>query len=293
MIRANRRKPSGWKASVSVRVRLFVLFVLFVFAAAVGPGAGPVFADMHVVMESTVTIAGRSGMPQFGDEADVQQFFMKDGRVAIPSSEGEEYLFMCDVGEFALIARPHGVYWRGTVEQFISDVQDAFAFVGAEDWDWADEMFGSGRADVAVPVRTVRVGEETVAGYDTVHYRVEYEQEGAWRLYEELWLSPALLREVESEVGSCFNDLVQEGQTTMVGLFLGEADEMWAIMTSPEYTGLFREGFPVRSVSIVEQFGVRVETTSGLVRVERDPLSEDMFVIPDDFEALTILEMMM
>lgn len=266
------------------------IFIVLTLVAIVGLTSGTAFADIHIVLESTTSIGGR---PSFGDDEDGQEIFMGNGRVLIPSAEGEQFLFLCDIGEFAMLTRDRGHYWQGTVDAFLAEVQDIFDMVWDEPFDWVDEMYGTGRDEYAFPIRTVPVGTERVDGYDTVHYRVEFEKNGAWQLYEELWLAPDLLKEIEAEVGPCFNHLVQEGQTVMVGLAIGEANDMWYIMTSPEYRALFEEGFPVRSASVVEQFGTRIETTTTVGEVGREALPEDMFVIPEDALSITLLEAMM
>lgn len=285
---ANRRHRNGLGRGTLNHIAIVALFTLL---AVFGPGSGPAYADIHIVMESAINMPRLPGHDD-GD-ADIQDFFIKDGRVLIPSPEGEQLLFHCEIGEFALLTRDRSHYWQGTVAEFLAEFQATLDMIVDEPWDWADTMFGSGREQFAVPVRAVRVGTESLDGYDTVHYRVEFEQDGNWRLYEELWLAPALLQEIEAEIGPCFNDLVQEGQTAMVGLALGEPSQMWAIMTSPEYTSVFQQGFPIRSVSVVEQFGLRIETRSRVTMVRRDSLPEHMFVIPDDSESITLLEAMM
>lgn len=281
-----------------------VLIGFVAVMAALGMGA-TAFADVHIVMQTETSMPGMpsvpgmppvSGMEGMLDD-DVQELFMKNNRITTLDSDGTRYVVDCAMGEFAMVADSHQAYWQGTMADFLSEIQALFEMAGMSDPDegsgWVDEMFGSGRDAHAVPVRTIRVGAETVAGYDAVQYSVEFQQDGAWQLFANVSVAPGLLRQIETEVGPCFNTVFTELQMTLVAMSLGEADEMWSVVTSPEYTALAAEGFPVRTEQTVETFGMRIKTTTEVTNVSSEPLADELFIIPDHYEPITLLEAMM
>lgn len=244
-------------------------------------------------MPGMPSLPGMDDLPGHGDG---QELFMKNGRIAMPSPDGTRFVVHCAIGEFAMVADRHDSFWQGTPAQFLEELEAAFAMMGMSDPDepgWIEHMFGSGRDAVTVPVRTTRVGEETVAGYDAVQYSIEFERDGRWESFGNVSAAPGLLREIEAEIGPCFNTVLLEMQQALVAMGLGEADEMWSVLTSPEYTALANEGYPVRNEQIVETFGMRIESTTEVTQVNRGPLADDMFVIPDQYERISLLEAMM
>lgn len=245
---------------------------------------GAAHADLRIVMTE--------------EEDGAQEYLMKDARILMPQPDGTDFLIFCEIGEFAIRSAGTKQYWQGTVTQFQDELLAAFAAMmeeaGAEVGAAPsfDELFSAGDAG-AVPVRTSRLGRETVAGYEATRYLVEYEDEGEWRTHEETWVAPRLLTEIEAETGACMNTVVKDLMTTMVAIMVGDMlDEtpIWSIINSAEYGALMEEGFPVRQRSIIEMFGMSIETVSELSEVSREPLDEGQFVIPGDWASITLLE---
>lgn len=290
----NGRRQFMWHRKFMWRKAVLVATIVMLTALGVTAVA---LADLRITTESETVIPGMPTLPgmDFGD-GDEQQIFMKNNRIVLLDEEGTRFVVDCAAGEFAMVADSHNAYWQGTVAAFVDELGAAFDMMGGAgdgEANWAEEMFGSGRDAYAVGVRTVRVGEEKVAGYDAVHYRVEYEQDGEWHLFDNVWLSPSLLRQVEIEVGSCLNTVFVEMQQLLVAMAIGEGNEMWSVMTSPEYMALAAEGYPVRNEQVIETFGMRVETTTEVVDVSADTLAEELFAIPDHYERISLLEAMM
>lgn len=261
--------------------------------AVVGVG-GTVWADLHIVTESSVETPGMPSLPGMDDLFDddgANEIFFRNNRILMPDGDGTKTLFDCASGEFAIINDEAAVYWSGTVAEMLEEMQEAFGNLDADGMDVSslmEEMFGAGTEDWAV--RVIRVGTETVAGYEAVQYKVEYEENGRWELFENVSVSPELLEKIRAETGDCINTLAREFQMTMAGLTIGESGPMWSVLSSDEYAVVFEEGYPVRQQSIVSTFGMEIHTSTDVTKVSERTLDESMFAIPDDYRKITMLE---
>src|SRR5690554_3508566 len=71
----------------------------------------PALADMRIVMEG---------------EGGSVEYFMKNGRLSMPQTDGSRYVIECDSGVFTLIMPPsESVFWRGTVAEFVGEIEAA------------------------------------------------------------------------------------------------------------------------------------------------------------------------
>lgn len=282
----------------STFIRTAVAGLVIVFAAF--GVSGTAWADLRIVTETSVAIPGMPQIPGLGGMGDMfggdgtEELFIKNHRILMPSADGIDFLIACATGEFAMINSAHAAYWQGTVEEMRTELAALFKMMNADDADVDGfaSMFGSAEGG-QVPIRTTYVGTETVAGYDAERYRVEFEQDGVWELFEEAWIAPALMRELAAEVGDCLTATFQDVQTTLSALFVGDADGMWSVVESPEYLALFEQGYPVRQRSAVTTFGMTIETDVRVTTVSREPLNEALFDIPDHYRRITLLEAIM
>lgn len=293
--RGVRRKAAG---VFSTFVRTAVAGLVIVFAAF--GVSGTAWADLHIVTETSMTIPGMPQIPGLGGMGDMfggdntEELFIKNHRILMPSADGIDFLIACATGEFAMINSAHAAYWQGTVEDMRTELAELFGMMNADDSDvdGVASMFGSGEGG-QVPIRTTYLGTETVAGYGTERYRVEFEQDGVWELFEEVWIAPALMQELSAEVGDCLTVTFQDVQMTLSALFVGDDNDMWSVVNSREYRALFEQGYPVRQRSAVTTFGMTIETDVLVTSVSRKPLDEAMFIIPDHYRRITLMEAIM
>lgn len=235
-------------------------------------------ADLRVVLED--------------DEGYTTEYLMKNNLMAILHGDGGFHLIDCNAGLFMIVDPASETYWRGTPDELARqlevDVDEAMSAIEEEIPEELAGLFGAlfgGGGGAPDAVRAIRLDSEPVAGYDAERYLVEYRQDGKWRRFEELWVSPALLREVQSEVGACMNAVAYDAMNALMSVFssgagFGGLDALAYVSASPEYRAVQEKGFPVRTQTVVEIFGFSVEVTTELTEVSREPLDDEMFTVP-------------
>src|SRR5690625_5043846 len=92
-----------WNKSVCGRTMLFgVISLLAWFGMSTTASA-----DLHIAMQSGATL---------------QEYFMKNFRMAIPQPDGSQLMIDCEAGEFAIVLPSAQRYWRGTVDEFLGEL---------------------------------------------------------------------------------------------------------------------------------------------------------------------------
>lgn len=214
------------------------------------------------------------------------ELLLKRGQLA--TSRGGDFRFVvdCDAGVVTVISSPEKkTYWRGSGDELARQVGDIMrgALESAPqtgDAPGFDLSTILGTGPRSVEVRVNRMGTDTVAGYDAVHYQVQYREEGGdWRTHEDVWVSSGLLRDVEAEVGGCLNQLLSLSDV-MESLTPAAMGAAGAVMADPAYKALSHEGYRVRSRSQMQVFGVEINVNSEVVEVSRQPVPADAFTVP-------------
>lgn len=258
-------KSSAWQRGVFFALVVSLAWILASVAAS---------ADIRIEIE---------------DEGFTQQIWLKDSLILIAQPD-MHILFDCKAENFALLVPQPKRYWQGTLKEFRDELNAIFAALAGS--DQPIDLFSTAELP-PVNVRTTRVGTERIAGYDTLHYKVEFEVDGTWHLFEEVWTAPLLLQEIEAETSKCLNTQVRNFMLSLVQLQVGgwlSADPTLSVLTSPEYIALSKEGFIVRNLSVIEMYEFRIEALSEVKEVSKDPLDEALFVIPEDYQSMTLLE---
>lgn len=271
------RKGIGRGVAVALTVALLWLGVT---------GLG--FADLRIVHET---------------EGVRSETLFKGDRIAVLNPDGFDTLFYCDVQEIVMVS-PYGGgrYWQGSLDELLETFEAMFSpegfgglagmFDDAEDMDDDElaalgelgDLFGAlfgGGGDKSEPlqVRITKSGEDTVAGYAAEHYVVETGRGGTWDLYEEVWISPALMADLNREVGRCVS-VMMDVQSSLVGTVSTGLDDLDAVMNSEEYLGLMERGYPVRTKEVTSFFGMTFETLAEVVEVSKESIPAGKFSVP-------------
>lgn len=264
-----------WKLSDHAPHGLLALLALLLLPYAL--------ADMRIV-----TSSGE-------DDESPQELLISGPRMRLNPGSEMDLLLLCDEGEMAWLFSGAGVYWLGTPTEFVRELDGFMREAHGED-AVAVEPLLSGEEAGATPVRVTRGGQQEHLGYAADEYRVEYEQDGEWRTYDTVWVSPELLEEVEGETGGCM-ELLDEALLSVMLLFAGDLlldDDMRYladILTAPDYRALTRAGYPVRNQTVQELFGVSVETISQVQSVSMDALPAELFSIPEGHTKMSLAEL--
>jgi hypothetical protein len=211
--------------------------------------------------------------------------YISDGRLKYESKEGQTQIFLTQKEEIILIDNERQVYARGTVDDFCRLGKDlmesAMAGMSPQEREMMKQfMAGSQSAPKAEPAVSVsRQGSGgKIAGLDTEKYRVNVDGEP----YAELWLSKdrALMQELgglqkllalAAEMGACM-----EAGT---GMSISVDPE-----NTPEYQALYREGYPLKVVSLQ---GTAPEVDEEVAQVEEKSLSDEEFQAPAGYRSLS------
>lgn len=257
---------------------------------------------MGSVLLAVVVVVGAS-MSAYADlrivwtgEIYESELLLKRNRMAVwptENAEGEEQEFIfIDCSARELIFARNGRYWQGSVEEFSAEVHRMFGEIAVPEFDedmpeelkqLMSALFAQRGSPDEVDVRVVRQGDETVNGFAAASYRVETGMNGVWKVFEHLWMSRDVHRQVQAEVGSCaliwfevYGDLM-----SAIPFFPKDAA---AVFRNAEYRALYEQGFPVKSVVNMEVFGSVMELESHVMEVSRDPLPDELFTVPAGYE---------
>lgn len=232
-------------------------------------GVSPVsFADVRIVMDS---------------EGELDELLVKAGRVR--SELGNEQWMLIDCASDQLTIVGSGRYWQGSLSDFtaatVALAQEALSEVSADVdvMGLLGQLFGGSAEPDSLEVRVTRLGTETIAGYAATEYHIETGSGANWKTYENVWVSTALLELLQGEVGQCVHLLI-DFQESMMEVLPFLPDNLRAVMEDEAYRALQMEGYPVRTITQVEFFGMNIETVSEVVEVSRDPIPEDHFTVP-------------
>lgn len=218
----------------------------------------------------------------WGEEA-VTDLYLTRSAIRIAPAAGISEILLCATDEMILLSPADGgVYWRGSR----TELAETFAA-------WFAEMFQSmppelvefmgGSAPASVDVRITRQGEDVIAGYDAVHYLIEYDDGTGWREAENVWISERLMREIEAEAGDCvmrFMELQWSLENTLTAL---GTDAVLAAATHSDYRALLAQGFPMRNVVDVDMFDVPVTMETMVQEVSKESIPADVFAVPDHY----------
>ncbi len=216
---------------------------------------------------------------------------LKENQISIPSADGSQMMIECGTGEMTFVA-PASVkrYWKGTIDEFQSALGGMFgqaqgAGGGMPDMGKAlGGLFGGESDDPdELNVRVTKVGDETIAGYESEHYLVETGDGNDWETYEEIWISGDLLRDVLTEVGECIEMALSLGQELSTMGPSGMAD-VTAVLASPDYQALFGRGYPVRSERTMQMFGMTMDMSTEVVEVNDDSIPDSAFDVPSGYQ---------
>lgn len=222
--------------------------------------------------------------------ADGSKTYISDGMLKQTSAEPQTVVFNADRETILMIDRDQKIYAEGTIKNFCqagsSMVDAAMAELSPEERAMMKQMMSQARPPSGprpkVSVAAAGSGG-TVAGYPTRKYAVQVDG----RPYEELWMShdPAIMGELNNleklvkltgQIGSCFSDNLGMEPSQMVE-------------TSPEYLTLYRQGYPLKTVSLEEG---TPETVDEVVKVEKRTIPASEFRPPAGYRQVTFPEMM-
>lgn len=224
-----------------------------------------------------------------------QEVLLKDSFYAVTQSDGSHYIINCASGEFSMVIPSEHMYWQGTVDDLLSQLEEALGEVSdsvpGDIFDDFADLFGLPQGPVTV--RTTLRGTDTIAGYEATHYHVEYQQNGTWQTHEEIWVSPSLLRAVEAEVDGCVNTVARDVMQTVTSVFAMGFDAASNVVGSDEYLALMEEGYPVRNRTFFQFFGMSFDSTTEVTQVSTDPLSDELFTIPAGYHRIESLRELM
>lgn len=204
----------------------------------------------------------------------------------MPAGDGTVMMVNCATEQVTILDERQ--YWEGSVAELSAALEEAIkealepvqatpglpSFLGG--------LFGSSAKPAAIEVRVTQVGSATVAGYQATQHRVETRQGSNWKTYEDVWVSSALMQEVKAEVGNCVSVITDLGQQ-LTALAPFGMDEVSAVLKSSAYQALFDTGYPVRTVSKFQIFGISVDIENEVVEVNRNPIPEGLFAVPNGY----------
>lgn len=218
----------------------------------------------------------------------------KGNRVATVTGDGENSIIMCSTEEVIVMSSETKRYWRGEMSVFtdtFAGISEELSGLGGDMGGMGDlgalfgGMFGGQQQPDEILVRVTKVGEETVAGYAADKYVVETGSANNWRVYEELSISIKLMDELKSEVGDC-TAVMDDFMSSMGGFDMLGLEEFAAVMESPDYNALLKNGYPVRSKQFIQGFfgSPPTEISSVVVEVKHENIPEDAFAVPAGYQ---------
>lgn len=253
------------------------------------------------------TIWFGSTWPGFADIRIVEQFeggrtetLFKGNRMASQIDVGTKTIFLCESGQMTVMSTDQGGrYWQGNITAYkeeltellsassdlidgLGDLEDMgdfgdFGEIGA----FFEELFGGGKEAAQIQVRVTEAGVDNIAGYAAEHYIVETNSGNEWKVYEEIWISRDLFKEIAAEAPACPDLMVELMSDFSSGIGSFGLAEMDAVLASPDYRALMERGYPVRSKqSIPGLFGETMELLNEVVEVTKDTIAEDAFTVP-------------
>lgn len=239
--------------------------------------AGVVSADMRIVEVA---------------EGQRTETYVKDNRVLVVTPLTVTTMLQCTTREMTIVSPVSRTYWQGSFEELQAEME---AMVAAFMEAFGGLAAAGGFEDEPVDVRVTRVGSDNVAGYAAYHYLVETGRDGSWEVFEEIWVSPDLLDEFSREAADCA-ELIREmdvGLADQLGGGFGTA-EIKSVLSSPEYQALTREGYPVRTKTVTNLFGMVFESVVEVTEVSREPVPESLFAVSADYTRVeSFFEIMM
>lgn len=228
-----------------------------------------------------------SGYPE--EEETRETIYFQKNRIKIVDSE-QIMIFDLEKGMLYFLNPDREIYWSGTPEEFQEAMKEAMKLAMekmleemAPEQREAYEQFMEGMEEEtkeATPEKKIKVEvkktseKATVAGYSTQKYQVWVDGE----LKEELWISTEI--DLKDEI-----DLKKFAQFIEA---LSGAGEEESYESSPEYMGLMKQGYPLRSIDYTfgEKGAVREAT-----KVEKRQIPDSEFEVPKSYRKVSIGEM--
>lgn len=224
------------------------------------------FADLRIISKS---------------DDEQSEVLVKDGRIISRTDPNTWFMIDCSLEEVTYVY--HSRYWRGPIAELGAALEEQLAQVlNSSEADkpevpaFLGALFGS-QSSGKTQVRVTQLEDETVAGYRATQYRVETGDGSKWKTHELVSVSKDLLREIEAEVGDCTHVMMDFAQQMAALVPLNDAATVYS---DPAYQALFKQGFPVRSVTKMTLFGIELEAETVVVEVSQAPLHDDDFTVP-------------
>lgn len=204
---------------------------------------------------------------------------VQGGQLARLNPDGTRLVVSCvgSVQPVSLINEQRGVYWTGLMNDFARDLSNFIAVHLLPD---------DPHVRYAVNVQVEEAGQSDVAGYDALHYEVNWrpddEEGGAeepWALMQELWVAPQLGQQLEA--AGCFQvavfvELFQLMQASF------SAQRFYGLSGSSDYGRVATSGFPVRAIMHGPVGDTAIETV--VVSVDAEPAPDALFKLPTGLE---------
>lgn len=238
--------------------------------------AVPGFADLQVVSET---------------EGERITTYYKANRIAAPTPDGANMILFCETEEVVLVS-PSGEqrYWQGNINELqeaLEGLMGGLTEALSDAPEGLGALFGDlfGGSSDTVEVRITPNGSDAIAGYEADKYVVETNSGNGWNTFEELWLANGLMKQIQSEVGSCFNlsqDMLDSISSAAVAM-----PELEAVLSSQEYQALVEAGYPVRQRQTMRMFGMETTTKTEVLEVSNASIAEEKFQIPAGYEQVS------
>lgn len=231
-----------------------------------------------------------SGYPE-EEEIRETTYFQKN-RIKIVESEQTMMIVIVDLekGVLYFLNSDREIYWSGTPEEFQEGIKEAVKLQVEKmlkemppEQREAYEQFMEGMeeetkeptAEKKLKVEVRKTSEmATVVGYSTQKYQVWVDGE----LKEELWISTEI--NLKDEI-----DLKKFVQFIKAASGPGE-EELYE--SSPEYMGLMKQGYPLRSIEYDQG---EEQTVTEVVKVEKRQIPDSEFEVPKSYRKVSIGEM--
>lgn len=245
-----------------------------------------------VTMVAVVMLAGLSVSSKAdlrivsAEDGQRTEILLKGSRVLSPVTDDGWMMIDCTTEQVTIVAERQ--YWQGSVTELSRALDESIqgllepAEAAPAVPSFLSGLFGSSAKPAEIEVKVTQIGNATVAGYQATHHRVETRQGSDWKTYEDVWVSSALLQDVKTEVGECMSIATDLGQQ-MASLAPFGMDEVMAVLESPAYRALFETGYPVRSVSKFQVFGISVDVETEVVEVNRNQIPDGLFTLPTNY----------
>lgn len=233
-----------------------------------------------------VFFAMLAGMPAYGGIVEVDGYgnttLVSEGRLKYTprSEQGQQVIFDANTGDMIQVDSAKRIYAEGGADEYCEaarlKVKSILEGLSPEERHMLED------AEEMPEISIERSGEgETVAGFDTVIYRVM----AGGRLYAELWLSeaPALMEEMKHFQ----TDWKRKFEGCVAGAY-GLAG-VPSVESSPEYLELRAKGWEMKS--LLYEAGIPV---GGAVveSIEEKDIPETEFQPPEGFKRVSMQEMM-